>query len=349
MKNNIKVLHPAEAISITPPGNDDGSYHIAGGNALTLPEVRLHELTNVRMLPDGCVFDGLTAVEDSFLLTTDGFVRTHNRKGLLALRLKWKTQRLAAAKTYLLAYNTYRGYFHLLAETVPRLFLVRDRLPQLTLLLPASYRNDTFLYILSLAGIDADAIEWVEDRRIYAVPHLLLVGTTAQQQHYNPELMHTVREAFILRSGAVKDSRYPPKIYVTRKPTSRRRVLNESEVAALMVAHGYTCVDFEDLHFSEQIRYCLNAEIMVSIHGAGLTNCMFMEPGSRLLEFRKDDNGEIYYYHSLASAMGVDYLYQFCAVDDPAKPVNTANLYVDIALLKQNLSLLARTGPAFPA
>jgi len=44
-------------------------------------------------------------------------------------------------------------------------------------------------------------------------------------------------------------------------------------------------VDFADLSFVEQIKTCQNTKLLIGEHGAGLSNAVFMKPGSEVHEF----------------------------------------------------------------
>ncbi len=67
----------------------------------------------------------------------------------------------------------------------------------------------------------------------------------------------------------------PPDIYVRR--TGRRRFTNEDEVTALMASRGIAAVDTDGMPVVDQIRLFNQARLIVSPHGAGLTNLIFSE------------------------------------------------------------------------
>ena len=54
------------------------------------------------------------------------------------------------------------------------------------------------------------------------------------------------------------------------------------------------------------------ARYVVSNHGAGLTNMLFMKDGARVLELRHVSDYVNNCYFILASALQFDYLYQLC-------------------------------------
>jgi capsular polysaccharide biosynthesis protein len=74
------------------------------------------------------------------------------------------------------------------------------------------------------------------------------------------------------------------RIYISRAKTRMRRMLNEDELAPILDRHGFVTLALEDLSVAEQISLFRTAEVVVSPHGAGLTNVMFCRPGARILE-----------------------------------------------------------------
>ncbi|HCR3763789.1 TPA: glycosyltransferase family 61 protein [Citrobacter freundii] len=78
------------------------------------------------------------------------------------------------------------------------------------------------------------------------------------------------------------------KIYVSRRKSSRGPS-NELDVETELQGLGFDILYAEELSFSEQVRIFSNASILVSPHGAGLTNILFMPKSSALVEiFNRD-------------------------------------------------------------
>ena len=93
----------------------------------------------------------------------------------------------------------------------------------------------------------------------------------------------------------------------------------------------------------EQVRASAGADLIVGVHGAALTNLMFMQPGGRLLELRHGHD-EIYFdaYRPMAAALGIEYHTQFCELAEEAAglAINDTDVVVDLDLLRENLTRL---------
>jgi hypothetical protein len=73
------------------------------------------------------------------------------------------------------------------------------------------------------------------------------------------------------------------KIYISRRK-SGRGPNNESDIENMLEAEGFNILFPEELNFEEQVLAFSNASILISPHGAGLTNIAFMPEGSSLIE-----------------------------------------------------------------
>lgn len=75
------------------------------------------------------------------------------------------------------------------------------------------------------------------------------------------------------------------RIYISRKNASGRKVINEEELVSYLSKFGFKSITFESMSVSEQASLMSNAEAVVAPHGAGLTNLVFCNPGTKVIEF----------------------------------------------------------------
>ena len=153
-------------------------------------------------------------------------------------------------------------------------------------------------------------------------------------------------------------SQYMKKIYLTRSKRGVRCAENEEEVLALVVKFGYTPISFEDFSIWQQVLIMQQATHFISIHGAGMSNLMFMPANSAVLELINRPYAHAEYtfpFWTLANSVQVRYFMQLCDVvngkdaklsfgkkraEDDVKYLVNENLIVDLYLLESNLKLM---------
>jgi hypothetical protein len=103
------------------------------------------------------------------------------------------------------------------------------------------------------------------------------------------------------------DRNRPKLLYVRRDPP--RRLTPEAETAMLGFLAGraeIVTVDFTGMSWADQVRVSADADIMVGVHGNGLTNAMWLPPQGTVIEIFPD-RAHHYDYQMLSEAMGLDY------------------------------------------
>jgi capsular polysaccharide biosynthesis protein len=100
------------------------------------------------------------------------------------------------------------------------------------------------------------------------------------------------------------------KIYISRNKGKKRLLMNEDEIIPILQRHGYKIIYTEEMSISDQINIFSRVKSLISIHGAGLTNMVFMPEGAKILEIRNplpDHMNNCFL--SLADTMGHNYYY----------------------------------------
>lgn len=300
----------------------------------------IKRLKNHWLLADGAVFRHLRVVPESLVLTSQGRIVLHNWKGLLQLWLRFKKQTLPAGQPYVRVHTSYRGYYHWLLESVPKLLEAQRTLPNFTLLLPASY-TDAF-YADTLRLLNVSTIARLEPQTMYRVPDLALPVLAEAQGDYSAPAMREVKAVLLAAAGIGEEApASPTRLYISRRKAPRRKVLNEAEVEQLLRRYDFACVCFEDFTFEDQLRLCASANVLVSMHGAGLSNMLFMPEHSTVVEFRKFDDGLNYFFTGLGATLGHQYHLLYSKAADEQQSVQDADLYVDIAALDAVLQQLS--------
>lgn len=232
------------------------------------------------------------------------------------------------------------GYYHWITEALPRLFHVRAFLDHHILLLPESFK-----------GMPLDSIEPLYGKEVYWIPmnknmvleSLMIPESPLASGVYEKEIFFKLRNLY---SEAVMEKnikkKFGSKIYASRSKALRRKVANENEVTATLAEYGFTIINFEDHSFWEQVAMMQQADVLVSVHGAGLSNVLFMREGSRVIELQKEpvNMGEAVdvLYKDFSKVMRVKYDVLFCKPVNKNEALYQADIIVNWQSLKDLLT-----------
>jgi hypothetical protein len=239
------------------------------------------------------------------------------------------------------------NYYHWLVDSLTRLTAAETLYPdESVLLLPAHYQKHSWVSF-TLQAFPRLTVRWVMSdervrvRRLAFVPYSppVVLGTAPS---FRADLLGEVSR----RVGELVD---PPsgqrRLYYSRGDTGRRLARNEREVVRVLDSFGVESVQLDVTKPWEQVALSRSASLLVGIHGAALSNMLFMPEGGHILELRRHDREGVYSpdnYMTLAQTMGLGYTRQSCDVAEelPGWDINHADLVVDLDLLRANLEAL---------
>jgi len=350
--DGARVLLPASRVRRAPPANLDPADRelFAHEFERALPATRLLELRGVGVSPEGMLFKGRRVLPQSFSspVIMRGFLA--RRRSVLKFFVKnylLRRRRRFAGECLWVVDDWSYGYFHWLADALARLYAARDLLERATLLLPRQFERMGFVRA-SLEVFGVRRVEYVGEDEVGFCERLLVPTHTAPSGNYNEGVARGLRELF---AGAYRAAGPAGgRVYLSRGRAPKRRVANEPELLDALREFGFRVVHFEEHPFAEQVRIAQGARFLVSNHGAGLTNMLFMPEGGSVFELRRDGERERNWFFNLASAMRLKYFYQNCPPLDPAEDAHTADLVVDPRRFRENLELMlgqAEAGPVY--
>ena len=292
----------------------------------------IYRLRQVHVTWDGAVFHNLRLFVPS--IVHPRFARRF--QDTLLLR-QWVGERVHLPDTCVAVCHdqwSVENYYHWLVDTLPRLLVLRQHHPGMRLLLPQPLPPKQLPdYITRTAAIFGftDYLP-LTTRQILRAGCVVLPELTAPSLSQNPELMRQVRQE-LLAALAPQPVAPTRRIYAARAATGVRKLANEAEVDAVLHGLGFEKVYFEHLTFLEQVALMQQTTIFLGVHGAGMTNMLFLQDGARVVELLNAENGDPCYLR-LASCLGLAYVCVPCASTNPAL-ANQSDMLVATDLLAQ--------------
>lgn len=248
-------------------------------------------------------------------------------------------------ETYLVIHHPWHSnYYHWLSETLCRIWVVKDKCDQMILLLPPEE---------TLSKYALDSLRLFKFKKIIHIPigKSALVRTLCMPAQrpilncYNPDILREINKMY--RSYVNCETSHcelTDRIYICRKNATQRKIINEEEVISVMKKFNFNIICPENYTFFEQVSIFCKTRYVVGIHGAGLTNMLFMPPGSTVFELIKRKTNPIRHlnllYWYMADALRHKYYCQICEPTDKDEMFISADIIVDIELLYKNLELM---------
>ncbi|MGL5080082.1 MAG: tetratricopeptide repeat protein [Microcoleaceae cyanobacterium] len=223
------------------------------------------------------------------------------------------------------------------------------------------------IHLLSQMGYDLNTIDWFVVNQLYYpyeqeslellnipkkkiiesryIPHIqaseLVVPFYSSRQCIKPPqwAIKFLRKVFLPLALEVSDCN-SRRIYISRQQASYRKLINEGEVIDFLQGYGFQSIQLELLSQKAQVAWMKTAKVVIAAHGSGLTNIVFCEPGTKIIEILSPVWVNPCYWH-LSSLCQLDYYHLFGEVVISLNQVsaNQQDFRVDLSALIQIIQL----------
>jgi hypothetical protein len=237
-----------------------------------------------------------------------------------------------------------RGYYHWMIDLLPRIELIRMAgfdLQQIDKFIVncclTSYQIETLISL----GVSRKKLIFTQLMKHISVECLILPSLTNVYQTVPKWSCDFINKSFL----NVKDKRHKGiRIYISRRIASQRHVVNEARLIELLQSLAFEIVTLERMTVSEQAHLFQSASLVVAPHGAGLTNLVFCNPGTKVLEIIHPRAVNLMFW-TIASHRDLDYHYIFAkgnlvgASDEVC--LNSIDLEVDLDTMELMLKKMS--------
>ncbi len=200
------------------------------------------------------------------------------------------------------------NYFHWFVDTLPRIdLLYRSHIDLKNIdrflfsKFSASFQKET----LELLNFPVDRIWDVDNYPHIRARQLVVPSFAGKLTTIVPRSVQFLRDSFLPYQ---RPTQFGDRIYISRENARYRRVINEDEVMEVLQKFGFEIVAPESLSFRQQVALFNGAKIIISPHGAGLTNIVFCEPKTTIVEIFAPGY-MMQYYWIIANIANLNYYY----------------------------------------
>jgi tetratricopeptide (TPR) repeat protein len=319
-KSNYVEIYPEIDIQLNHPKSLDNSIHFSfrfgssvklpSSFVVTIPQGRFWlsaDQTQSAILTDESHF--LADISPDFPILSPNHPDKHPRNHAIFSIEHLPPIHFIEGNVAVLAGLTNNIYFHWMLDILPRWELLRlqncdfDEIDYFVVDNSLPFQRETLnlLQIPESKQININTTHHIQASK-------LIVPSFPASVAWMPKWTCEFLKHHFLMPEYVKNTNSQQRIYITRKLAKSRRILNEDEILNLLKSHGFTVVVLESMSVLEQAALFSQAEIIISPHGSGLTNLVFCQPGTKVIELFAPN----YVYHCywwISNLIGLDYYY----------------------------------------
>jgi len=195
-------------------------------------------------------------------------------------------------------------YFHWFCDTLTRYLQVKTYNNQYPLLISSNLIEKEYIReTLNLLNINYSIYDYEVP---YKIDNLLISSHITDSGNYSNSNITLLSS---LLKSSIEVTTPKNRIWISRNKSKHRKIANEDSLIPVLKQYGFQIIYPEDISFIEQLSLYRNAEIIGGLHGGALTNILFMNEGTKLIEIRRYGDNMNNCYFSLASELKIDYYY----------------------------------------
>ncbi|NET43630.1 tetratricopeptide repeat protein [Okeania sp. SIO2B3] len=344
----FETVHPAYKFKLSSPKGLNSQVH----PELAVKEVKVSE-TFVTFVRDGRAWldskNNVIYTSENHLVSE---VSIGNTELILSSDRLPPLKKIGGSVCSLVTPGAGGGYYHWMIDLLPRIDLIYNSgmsLEKIDKFVVNRYRHPFQIETLQKIGISASQVIESESLPHISAENLIVPSFKNPALNVEEWAVNFLRRYFLspTSNGLTKKRR----IYISRNKRGKRKIINEEEVVNLLSKYQFETVILESMTVSEQASLMSETEAIVAPHGAGLTNIVFCNPGTKVIELFSSHVKP--YYWSLSNCCNLEYYsyhdpsYNF-STEDGTSSVHSAkssqqrnqeDIFVDISLLAELLSM----------
>ena len=131
-------------------------------------------------------------------------------------------------------------------------------------------------------------LSYLEEGKLYKVNKLYITSNALNGKLLHPTIQHSPEFISLLkayRDSISSEKESGRKLYINRLNAKARKIKNEQEIIDYLSLLGFKSHDTSSMLPGEQLETFNQSDIVISPHGAALTNLFACKPGTRVYEF----------------------------------------------------------------
>jgi capsular polysaccharide biosynthesis protein len=178
------------------------------------------------------------------------------------------------------------NYFSNLIHFFPRIFFINDKKINLTIHRNLSNKFRKFIEtICILRGIDI-TFTYLDD-------DFYSFNDSSIPEFFNVKKSIKILKFFIEKIlTSVNVPEFKSKIYIRREDANYRKIINEADLIIKLRKQGFEIINPQHFDILEQIKIFSNAKVIISPHGSNMSNIIFCQKNTKIIEISPELNNE---------------------------------------------------------
>ena len=277
-----------------------------------IPNSYIYFLKNTEILPDGYIKNiSYNLIQDFLKFTSLSRFKLIKKIFLMIIYFKkifFTKYKQEILKDAIFIHDRHsRNYFHWITDVLPKTCVNKKYIKESTFFLIPNFKTSFQKDSLKLMGIKK--IYKLKKNQSVKVENLKYISELYPSG--NPSFDNFIKMRNSIMSNFLFKSKNR-KIYISRKKSSRRRMVGEINFEKKLSSCGFEIHCMEDYSLKKQIRICAEAKILVGLSGSGLINLIWMSPGSKIIDIRPKNDDTLNPFFSISQILNINYYYYLC-------------------------------------
>ena len=239
-----------------------------------------------------------------------------------------------------------KNYYHWTIDLIPRLDLILKTGIKINDIDHFIVNHSSLKYqreFLQQLSIPLEKIVYCDNESHYLLEEAIIPNLTSSKEGISSwQIQFLNKITFNKPEFSNKDHNFD-KIYISRQRSKQRKFINQNDIENLLIAEGFKTIHLEEHSVSEQRLIFSQAKYIFGIHGAGMTNLVYCQPGTYVIEVFPPNFIQFYFWY-IADILNLNY---YCLVgenqkdkDNNKKHLTAQNLNLNINNLQQYLQVI---------
>ena len=227
-------------------------------------------------------------------------------KDLVKNLIKSENSTLVIEKGIWITDNKSSVYFHWLCDAMGRRTILPVKYNDYLVLIPEKFELNWVVDFLDFLNIEY--ITFKSNKKI-KVEDLIMTSYPAPSGNFHKKTLLNLRSNFLSRYiGNDEVDKSLKNVWIDMN-SHRRPVKNIEELRPVLYKYKFEEIKMEDLSINEKINLLQNTNVLLGSHSSGLTNMLFLKPGSKVVDIRDPNDNIKNAFFSMASELDLNYYY----------------------------------------